>query len=99
MKHSVIFILIIESELKMLKDEFAHHQEKVLQYYSLLEEHNSRKLREESIINCVPYCKPLSIIMWLTLDAFVNEAFMENLQDLEDKAETTVENLAVEGVR
>lgn len=68
-----------ESELKMLKDEFAHHQEKVLQYYSLLEEHNSRKLREEN--------------------AFVNEAFMENLQDLEDKAETTVENLAVEGVR
>lgn len=32
----------------MLKDEFAHHQEKVLQYYSLLEEHNSRKLREDS---------------------------------------------------
>ena len=38
----------IESELKMLKDEFTHHQDKVLQYYSLLEEHNSRKLREDS---------------------------------------------------
>ncbi|XP_046656659.1 alpha-2-macroglobulin receptor-associated protein-like isoform X1 [Daphnia pulicaria] len=37
-----------EPELKMLKDEFAHHQEKVLQYYSLLEEHNSRKLREDT---------------------------------------------------
>ncbi|XP_057381694.1 alpha-2-macroglobulin receptor-associated protein-like [Daphnia carinata] len=68
-----------ESELKMLKDEFTHHQEKVLQYYSLLEEHNSRKLREEN--------------------AFVNEAFMENLQDLEEKADATVKNSSVEGVR
>lgn len=32
----------------MLKEEFVHHQEKVLQFYSLLEEHNSRKLREDS---------------------------------------------------
>nr|CAG4637169.1 EOG090X09CU [Ceriodaphnia reticulata] len=36
-----------ETELKTLKEEFIHHQEKVLQFYSLLEEHNSRKLREE----------------------------------------------------
>ncbi len=39
-----------ETELKTLKEEFVHHQEKVLQFYSLLEEHNSRKLREESNI-------------------------------------------------
>ncbi|KAI9553008.1 hypothetical protein GHT06_020895 [Daphnia sinensis] len=68
-----------ESELKVLKEEFAHHQEKVLQYYSLLEEHNSRKLREEN--------------------AFVNEAFTENLQDLEDKVDAAVKNSSVEGVR
>nr|CAG4640183.1 EOG090X09CU [Daphnia pulex] len=63
-----------EPELKMLKDEFAHHQEKVLQYYSLLEEHNSRKLREDN--------------------AFVNEAFMDTLQDLGDKIEPNLENSA-----
>lgn len=40
--------LIIEAELKMLKDEFIHHQEKVLQFYSLLEEHNSKKIKEDS---------------------------------------------------
>ena len=35
-------------ELKVLKEEFIHHQEKVLQFYSLLEEHNSRKIKENS---------------------------------------------------
>ena len=48
--HYTIFFCFKETELKTLKEEFAHHQEKVLQFYSLLEEHNSRKLREESII-------------------------------------------------
>ena len=37
-----------ETELKVLKEEFSHHQEKVLQFYSLMEEHNSQKLRDNS---------------------------------------------------
>nr|CAG4634914.1 EOG090X09CU [Alona affinis] len=44
-----------ETELKMLKEEFVHHQEKVLQFYSLLEEHNSRKLREDSNNNKIEF--------------------------------------------
>nr|CAG4643342.1 EOG090X09CU [Ilyocryptus agilis] len=38
-----------ETELRLLKDEFAHHQEKVDQFYKLLEEHNSQKIRENSV--------------------------------------------------
>jgi len=37
-----------ETELKVLKEEFSHHQEKVLQFYSLMEEHNSQKLRDNN---------------------------------------------------
>nr|CAG4649493.1 EOG090X09CU [Scapholeberis mucronata] len=61
-----------ETELKTLKEEFVHHQEKVLEFYSLLDEHNN---------------------------AFVNEAYFDNLQDLDEGTEKLVDNPAVEGVR
>lgn len=83
----------------MLKDEFAHHQEKVLQYYSLLEEHNSRKLREDSKEYCISLVNLTNAPHSSTLDAFVNEAFMDTLQDLGEKIEPNLENSAVEGVR
>jgi hypothetical protein len=38
-------------------------------------------------------------ILCNTIDAFVNEAFMETLQDLGEKIESNLENSAVEGVR
>jgi len=37
-----------ETELKVLKEEFIHHQEKVMQFYSLMEEHNSQKLKDNN---------------------------------------------------
>jgi len=37
-----------ETELKVLKEEFIHHQEKVMQFYSIMEEHNSQKLKDNN---------------------------------------------------
>ena len=57
---------IAETELKTLKEEFVHHQEKVLEFYGLLEEHNSRKLREESKMNPLFHHSPNSFFNILT---------------------------------
>lgn len=42
------FYSYLETELKVLREEFIHHQEKVMQFYSLMEEHNSQKLKDNS---------------------------------------------------
>lgn len=60
----IFTFLIAETELKTLKEEFVHHQEKVLEFYGLLEEHNSRKLREESKMNPLFHQSPNSFLTY-----------------------------------
>nr|CAG4638581.1 EOG090X09CU [Cyclestheria hislopi] len=67
-----------EEELKTLKEEFIHHQDKVDTFYNILEKQNAKKIREN--------------------DPTMNEVHIEQLQDLEEKDPSNIDN-SVENAR